>query len=55
MGLKKLIYLTADMLLVSFALLLAFLLRFGADIPNEYVPVLLFLMPSAILIKIAIF
>ncbi len=55
MGLKKLIYLTADMLLVSFALLLAFLLRFGADIPNEYIPVLLFLMPSAILIKITVF
>lgn len=48
MKLKKLVYLKAGVLLVSVALLIAFLLCFVIDIPTECVQVLLFLMPLTI-------
>ncbi|MCL6472818.1 MAG: polysaccharide biosynthesis protein [Firmicutes bacterium] len=55
MRFKQLAYLLVDILLIVLALLLAFFLRFGVDIPDKYREFLLFLIPVAIVIKVAVF
>ena len=52
---KRLIYLVADALLVSVALLAALLLRFGLGTALSYMQELLFLLPQAILIKLTVY
>lgn len=55
MWFKQLIYLVADALLVTIALLAAFLLRFGLDMPPSYIQEFVFLLLLAILIKLTVF
>lgn len=55
MRLKSLIFVAIDVMLISIALVTAFLLRFGFEIPPSYSQYFMFLIPSAIVIKVTIF
>ncbi len=52
---RRLILNVFDAFLISIALILAFMLRFGFRVPGEYVRELLFLLPLTIAIKIPVF
>lgn len=55
MRLKKLIYQIIDALLISTALIAAFLIRFGLGVPIYYVYYSLFILPYVIVLKITVF
>lgn len=52
---KKLAYLVSDIFLIGIALIFAYLLRFGFDMPSSYNRSFLTLLPLAIGIKISVF
>jgi len=52
---KQVIYLIIDIVLIIIALVFASLLRFGMDIPSHHFPILSYLIPLAVVTKIAVF
>lgn len=52
---KQLIYVIVDIVLIIVALVFASLLRFGMGIPSHHFPILSYLIPLAVVTKIAVF